>query len=187
MEHLMTVRRIVTPEPGGRGRDPEIITYSGLLREMRDLIEMLPDDMVEKAADAVLLLPEYPDWPDMFTQAELDRFEVGKRKFRNGELRAAADNGTSGSGIHETTAKYIEQAQARHKTLRKDLHRLTKYMSGELLDEAVETLKSEALLDIPYELTQEEWEDLHESDKDIERGDVLSWEEFMRDDDSTDV
>jgi hypothetical protein len=53
-------------------------------------------------------------------------------------------------------------------------------MSGELLDEAVDVLKSTALLDIPYEMTPEEWADFLEGEEEIERGDYVSWEEIKR-------
>ena len=178
MEHHFTIRRIAPPsDPDGA---PELPTYDDLLRELRELIDMLPDDKLDMAVGAILDVPADPDCPGMFTQTELDRFEIGKRKFRNGELGAPSDDRVSADAVREVQARYLEQT--RHAEKRKSLYKLAKYMSIEILYESTDVLKSVPLLDIPEEVSPEEWADLLEADAEIARGEVLSWEEFMRDD-----
>ena len=178
MEHHFTIRRIAPPSDPSCDR--ELPTYDDLLRELHELVDMLPEDKMDMAVGAILDVPEDPDWPGMFTQAELDRFEIGKRKFRNGELGAPSDGSVSVDAVREVQARYIEQT--RHDIKRNSLHKLAKYMSIEILYESTDVLKSVPLLDIPEEASPEEWADLLEADEEIARGEVLSWEEFMRDD-----
>ena len=53
-------------------------------------------------------------------------------------------------------------------------------MSGEILDEAVDVLGSTALLDIPYEPTEEEWESIRAGIEEAEAGDLVPWEQVRR-------
>ena len=176
MNHQFRIRRIIPPSDPRAA--PELPTYDDLLQEMRELVDMLPDDQLDMAVGAILDVPADSDWTEMFTQDELDRFEIGKRKLRNGDLGASDADAVFGDAIREIPSEYVEQT--RQEAKRNGLHRLTKYMSIEILYESTEVLKSEPLLDIPEEATPEQWADLLQADEEIERGDVASWEEFKR-------
>ena len=178
MNHQFRIRRIVPPSDPTAA--PELPTYDDLLQEMRELVDMLPYELLDMAVGAILDVPADPDWPEMFTRDELDRFEIGKRKLRNGELGASNADAVFGDAVREVQAKYVEQT--RQEAKREGLHLLTKYMSIEILYESTDVLKSVPLLDIPEEASPEEWADLLESDEEIKRGEMISWEEFMRDD-----
>ena len=166
-------RRIV--EPSDPPKPVEPITAEGLLKEMHELIDMLPEDMLEKAAEGILSVP---DFPEDFDPNEIERFEMAKRDFRNGSIAGMQEAETKTGSIRETNAEYTNHLHA----TRKNLHRLAEYMSCELLDEAVDVLKSTALLDIPIEPTEEEIRILRETDEEFERGEFFTWEEIKRTD-----
>ena len=166
-----STRRIVEPSNPPKSIAP--ITFESLCKEIHELIDMLPDDMLEEASEGVLSVP---DFPEDFDPADIKRFEKAKRDFRSGNLTETPHDRPKEDSIRESGAKYVKNAHS----IRKSLHGLAEYMSGELLDEAVDVLKSTALLDIPYEMTPEEWADFLEGEEEIERGDYVSWEEIKR-------
>ena len=131
----------------------------GLLQEMRELIDMLPDDMVELAAEYILEVPEYPE---DYRKDETAILELAKDEFRRG-VGVPTSNGGASLGA-----------------MRAGLHRLAESMSDPLLDEAVYALGSTALLNIPYEPTEEEWESIRAGMKEAESGDVVPWEQIRR-------
>ena len=166
-----STRRIVEPSNPPKSIAP--ITFESLRKEIHELIDMLPDDMLEEASEGVLSVP---DFPEDFDPADIKRFEKAKRDFRSGNLTETSDGCPKDDSIGESGAKYDNHPHS----IRDSLHSLAEFMSGEILDEAVDVLKSTALLDMPYEMTPEEWADFLEGEEEIVRGDYVSWEEIKR-------
>ena len=147
-------------------------TIDDLMQEIHELIDMLPDDMLEKAAGFIL---DVPDYPEDFAQDEIDAFEKAKEAFRESEVPNQDPRVRS---IRERPAPFNDPA---HST-RANLHVLAHAMSGELLDEAVAVLKSTALLNIPYEPTEEELAEFLAGVAEFERGESYRWEDIKRTD-----
>ena len=164
-----SVRRIV--EPSGPPKPAEPITAESLLKEMHELIDMLPDNMLEKAAHYILRVP---DFPEDFEPAEIERLTLAKQKFDKGELTQTDDS--------EAAAWPTGETQAPSHPIRDNLHRLAEYMSGEILDEAVNVLGSTALLGIPVEAAEDEIRILRETEEEFERGEFFRWEDIKRTD-----
>lgn len=140
--------------------DPEV---AGLLRQdFRELVDMLTDDMVGKAVGYLL---EVPDYPEDYRKYEIADFERGKEEFRRN--MSADVNGGS-----ERSAPLV----------RAELHRLSESMSAALLAESVDVMSSTALLNIPYDPTEEELKMIEETDAEIERGEFVRWEDVKRTD-----
>ena len=117
-------------------------------REMDRLIDMLPCEMVDAAAAAMLAEPEFPEGYD---EDEIGRYEAGKAEFGrrvNSGRRSAGtrmQDGTNLAWLYEAELKRVE------------LRRLAASMSDDLLvDSGLEVLCSSALLDIPEYLMQSE-------------------------------
>ena len=151
-------------------RDDREKTPQSLLEEMHELIDMLSDDMLERAAQYILLVPEYPE---DFDPGEISRLERAKADFRSGKLGQLSVAQPSERSVHESPAEYIGSTDE----TRENLHRLAESMSGEILDEAVDVMCSTGLLNIPYEPTEEELKMLAETDAEFERGEYYTWEE----------
>ena len=162
-------RRIV--EPSNPSKTVEPITDERLLKEMHELIDMLPNDMLEKAA---YYISRVPDFPEDFDPNEIERLEIAKHKFQIGEL-ARPDDSEAANGP-------TRESERTSHPIRDNLHRLAEHMSGEILDEAVDVLSSTALLNIPYEPTEEEIRILRETDEEFERGEFFRWEDIKRTD-----
>ena len=156
-------------------RDDREKTAESLLEEMRELIDMLPDDMLEKAVHYILLVPEYPE---DFDPEEISRLERAKSDFSSGKLGKLSVVQTPEQSVHERSVEYVESTDQ----IRENLRRLAESMSGEILDEAVDVMCSTALLNIPYEPTEEELKAIEEGLKDIEEGRVVRWEDVRRTD-----
>ena len=166
-----STRRIVEPSDPPKPIVP--ITFESLLEEMHELIDMLPDDMLEEASEGVLSVP---DFPEDFDPAEIKRFEAAKRDFCNYGHTGTLEGALKEDSIRDTGKAYANRLHL----MRKNLHSLAEHMSGGLLDEGVDVLKSTALLDIPYEMTPEEWADFLAGEEEFERGEYVSWEEIKR-------
>ena len=162
-------RRIV--EPSDPPKPVEPITAEGLLKEMHELIDMLPEDMLEKAAYYISLVP---DFPEDFDPSEIERLELAKKKFHIAELARPDDSEAANGSTRES--------EIPSHPIRDNLHRLAEHMSGEILDEAVDVLGSTALLNIPYEPTEEEWESIRAGIEEAEVGDLVPWEQVRRTD-----
>ena len=156
-------------------RDDREKTPQSLLEEMHELIDMLPDDMLGKAVHYILLVPEYPE---DFDPGEISRLERAKADFRSGKLGQLSVAQPSKGSVHESPADYIESMDQ----TRDNVHQLAEFMSGEILDEAVDVMCSTGLLNIPYEPTEEELIAIEEGLKDIEEGRVVRWEDIRRTD-----
>ena len=167
MLHFRT-RRVVAPSDPPTPVEP--LTESGLLREMHELIDILPNDMLEKASVGILSVP---DFPEDFDQKEISRLERAKTDFRSGKLGRLSAARTSNHSVREHPGEYIGSMDE----TRENLHLLAEFMRGEILYEAVDVLKSVELLDIPEELTPEEWANVLAGREEIERGETYSWEE----------
>lgn len=171
MSYRFSNRRVVEPSRPPKSIVP--ITFESLHNEIHELINMLPDDMLQDAAEGLQSVPEFPE---DFDPAEVARFEKAKRDFRNGKLAEMPERCPDERSTRESEAGYMENLNSPRVTL----HQLSEYMSGEILDEAVDVLKSTALLDIPYEMTPEEWADFLEGEEEFKRGEYVSWEEIKR-------
>ena len=159
-----TTRRVVEPSNPPKSVEPP--TAEGLLKEMHELIDMLPDDMLEKAVEGIL---NVPDFPEDFDPTEIERLELARQKYHTGELTRPDKS--------ETVNWSPKEREASSHPIRDNLHLLADYMSGEILDEAVDVLGSTALLDIPYEPTEEEWESIRAGIEEAEAGDLVPWEQ----------
>ena len=121
-------------------------------REMDRLIDVLPCEMVEEAAAAILAEPEFPEGYD---DDEIERYEAAKAEFRRRvkfQRRSVGTwmpDGLNLGWLYESELKRVE------------LRRLAATMSEDLLvDSGIEVLCSSALLDIPEYLMQSELDSL---------------------------
>ena len=121
-------------------------------REMDRLIDLLPCEMVEAAASAMLAEPEFPEGYD---DEEIDRYEAAKAEFRR---RAGAARRSKGTWMPDgLNLGWLYESELK----RVELRRLAASMSKDLLvDSGIEVLCSSALLDIPEYLTQSELDSL---------------------------
>ena len=158
-------------EPNNPAKSAEPITAESLLKEMHELIDTLPDDMLGKAA---YYISRVPDSPEDFDATEIRRLELVKHKLH---IDKSAQSDDSEVAIGSTSESEMHSHQ-----IRDNLHRLAEHMSGEILDEAVDVLRSTALLDIPVEPTEEEIRILRETDEEFERGEFFRWEDIKRTD-----
>ena len=168
MHHHFRTRRVVGPSSPPKQVEP--LTEAGLLKEMHELVDMLPSGMLEKASVGILSVP---DFPEDFDKEEIARLESAKADFRSDKLGQISVVRTSDRSVHERPSEYIESTDE----IRANLHGLAKFMSGEILYEAVDVLKSVELLDVPEVLTPEEWADVLAGHEEIERGETYTWEE----------
>ena len=150
-------------EPGSPAKSAEPNTAESLIKEMHELIDMLSDDMLGKAA---YYISRVPDFPEDFDATEIERLELAKHKLRIDKFAQSDD---SEAAIGSTSESDMHPHQ-----IRDNLHRLAEHISREILDEAVDVLRSTALLDIPVEPTEEEIRILRETDEEFERGEFFS-------------
>ena len=129
------------------------------------LVDMLPSNMLEKASVGILSVP---DFPDVFDKEEIARLESAKADFSFDKLGQMSVVRTSDRSVHERPSDYIESTDE----IRANLHGLAKFMSGEILYEAVDVLKSVELLDVPEVLTPEEWANVLAGREEIELGET---------------
>lgn len=140
--------------------DPKVAAL--LRQDFREFVDMLPDEMVEKAVEYVLDVPEYSE---DFEEGDIAEFERGKDVFRR-NTSADLNGGT------EKSASLI----------RAELHQLAESMSAALLAEGVDVLCSTALLNIPEDMTKEELADFIAGDEEIKRGKYVKWDDIKQTD-----
>ncbi len=140
--------------------DPEV---AALLREdFRELVDMLTDEMVGKAAGYIL---EEPKYSEDYYEVEIAEFDRGKASFR-------ANAATGMNGDCEKSVSLI----------RTELSRLADSMSASFLATCIDILGSTALLNIPVDMTEEEIADFIAGDEEIKRGEYVKWEDIKRTD-----
>ena len=164
-----STRRMVEPSNPAKSAEPNMA--ESLLKEMRGLIDMLPDDMLRKAA---YYISRVPDFPEDFDAIEIERLELAKRKLHIDKFAQSDDS--------EVAIGSTRESEMHSHQIRDNLHRLGEHMGGEILDEAVDVLRSTALLNIPVEPTEEEIRILRETDEEFERGEFFRWEDIKRTD-----
>ena len=121
-------------------------------REMGRLIDMLPCEMVEEAAAAMLAEPEFPE---AYDDDEIDRYEEAKAEFSRIVESERPSEETRMPGGPNLGWLYESEL------MRVELRRLVASMSDDLLvDSGLEVLCSSGLLDIPEYLTEGELESL---------------------------
>ena len=140
--------------------DPEVAAL--LRQDFRELVDMLTDEMVEKAVGYIL---EEPEYAEDYDGGEIAEFERGKASFR-----ANADTGLNGD---------CEKSVA---LMRAELSRLGDSMSASFLATCIDILGSTALLNISEDMTEEEIADFIAGDEEIKRGEYVKWEDIKRTD-----
>ena len=133
-----------------------------LRQDFREMVDILPDEMVEKAAGLML---EIPDWSEDYREGEIADFERGKEVL----LR------NTGADLNYGTEKSAS-------LIRAELHQLAESMSAALLAEGVDVMCSTALLNIPEDMTEEEIADFISGDEEIKRGEYVKWDDVKRTD-----
>ena len=140
--------------------DPEVAAL--LRQDFRELVDMLTDEMVEKAVEYIL---EEPEYPEDYDEGETAEFERGKASFR-----ANVSTGLNG-GCEKSVSLICAE-----------LSRLADSMSASFLATCIDILGSTALLNIPEDMTEEELRAIEEGLKDIEEGRTVAWEDVKRTD-----
>ena len=156
--------------------------------DVRELIDMLPDEMVEEAAEAIFTVPEDPEEYD---DEEVARLGRAKEEFRRdtwigaegvfcawGEVEFRRDTGVGGMPNNRVVDGAVRDGESEYPNpesyIRAKLRRLVDSLSGESLLDYIEILSSCDLLDIPIQLSEETWASIEESD----REDSTPWEQF---------